>query len=707
MRLLLFIVLLLILGRSAYAVVNLSTTWTEDGGYKMARQDTVPIPNCSSCTISRIWDGKTISLFGGKGELLHWVTYLIGGASDATNVMVTISSFTGTGSASGFGIVSVNVSSTAVWDYTNRPITLYKYGYVQEVGMNKNGPWDPTEYEIRQEPIRWRVPCTVNGNNDCVANGGTDDFLHRNDHDKFYPDPAVPIEEFGISSFTVAASSSQAIGGELYISTGLPSGTYTGFMTVWENGVTASTSIPMTLKVYNFTMPTVDTVTVIAYVGISDLSDRLNGNRFPASYFVEPYLTSAFRSYSFLHRHHIVPIGDTPGTQDYPSIEYQKLLDGSAYTGTYGVGDSVSSPGFGKADTFYSIGTYGGYFGSSWSSTTVTNGSGTGYCDNVSSWTYYCVNHGVNCAQYTSNDEASQGILALTINRISTWNSTAPACAYSGHTMPFNQTGQLPNVLQAAPYVNFILSTTWLGFSSTTWQTYENQLSTTTGDTAGGYNSSLPGTDSLYAIQEAGVGPREVLWGALKGRQKYWFAWQVNYWNDANNPGQAFNGWNTNEQGENDVLAISKTFGYDNFPATSAVLGHTGPSFANGDGNMLYPGFDAVYSTQSYGFNGVIGSWRLNQLDRGIQDADIWDAAYKVNPTSATAIMANLVGNTLWLTQCFTLADCSYAYGDRPFTENGNTYELARESLEQMLDAAAQSSEISGQAILKGSVIVK
>ena len=74
----------------------------------------------------------------------------------------------------------------------------------KEIGMNKNGPWDPSEYEMRQDPSRWRTPCTINGNNDCVPNGGTYTFLNRPDANKFYPDPEVPIEEFQASSFTVS-----------------------------------------------------------------------------------------------------------------------------------------------------------------------------------------------------------------------------------------------------------------------------------------------------------------------------------------------------------------------------------------------------------------------------------------------------------------------------------------------------------------------
>src|ERR1700682_1875728 len=109
---LLFFFLLLPASSRALNLIS-SATWSEDGGYKMARQDQYPLGQSSS-TISRAWDGTTIKLFSGKNELITWVTYLNAGAADATNVMVKISSFTGIGPAAGSGFSAVSVSSTNV-----------------------------------------------------------------------------------------------------------------------------------------------------------------------------------------------------------------------------------------------------------------------------------------------------------------------------------------------------------------------------------------------------------------------------------------------------------------------------------------------------------------------------------------------------------------------------------------------------------------
>jgi hypothetical protein len=678
-----WLLLILFLPVTASALVNLAGTCTEDGGYKMARQDQ---NGCTATT--RIWNGTSINLFGGKGEVLTWATYLLGGNSDATNVMVQISSFTGTGTAAGTGFSAITVSSSNVWDYTGRPYSLYLFRYLQQVGMPRgNGAWDPSEYEERQVATRWQVPYTVNGNNNGIPNGtygtGTYTFLNRADANKFYPDPKVPIEEFAASSFTVSASSSQAIGGEVNISTGLIAGaTYTALLTVYE-GTTVSTTIPINLYVYNFTMPTNDAVPVIGYVGNPDLNMRLTGTRFPSNQFVDPYLTNHLRVAAFLHRHRILELGDQPpSTQDYPSIEYQKHIDGSAFTSTYGYGNGPN-PGIG--DSMYILGAYGNWISANWSTTTVT-GAG-GYCTNVSSWVAYAMTSGVNVQQYTSNDEAATMPAQSEVNTLSTLNRTNSNCAFSGLTLPWFQTGNLPEVQLYAPNVQTVVSADWIHASSNTWQQFETAFSTTTGLTAAAYNSEVPGTDSFLNIMEQGIGPVEVILGDYKYGQKFHFLWSLNYWNDGANGGQAQNGWNANTNNDNDMFNISKNYGYDLYPATDAARGHSGPGFSNGDGNMLYPATDAVYGTPNYGFNGVIGSWRLDMTTRGIQLADVAKMAAAINPTATQAIINGLIQNAMWTNACVTLVDCSYIYGPRPWDETENDWEVARESLEQIVSA--------------------
>lgn len=684
-----------------------SATWSESGNYKMAREDYAP-GNISSNTINYIWNGTTITLAGAKGELLSWKTYVIAGNVDATGVMVKIDSFTGVGTAAGSGFSAVAVSSANVWDYSQRPYSLYKLGCLRMPGMNKvDQAWDAALYDAQQLPPRFRYACTQNGNNQCVPNGATELWANLPDHDKNYPDINIPMEVFAISSFTVAHSSSQAIGGEIYVSTSLPAGHYLSHLNIYE-GITLSTSIPIDVNIYNVTMPAAPSMPILADLGIADLASRLNGNRNPANYYVDPYLTSELRAEAFLHRHRITTIGDQPPAgQNFPSVAYQKHIDGSAFTETYGL-SANTGPGYGIPDSIYMAGTYGAWVSGSWSTGTVANSSD--FCVNASSWAAYCAAHGLDCELYTPLDETDQTNLAGEVQGIGVLLNTSTSCVSGTTRLKLWQTGDLPIVASSAPAVNTVASTAWLGASSTTWQTRETFYQASSTHSVWGYNSGL-GTDSLFAIQEEGLGPREVMWGAYKTGQKGWFEWEIDYWNDVNSGGQIGPPWNSNVNGDTNMYSTTtaKDFGYDNFPSTDATLGHTGFNFAMGDGNMLYYGTDAVFANPNYGINAVFGSWRLDMLTKGSQDVDLIKLAFAVNPSSTTAIVNAQVQDVMFLRGPFDPADPSYSYGPRPWSESLDSWESQHEALLQIAAGGASptppgapANSISGGGGIKG-----
>ena len=686
-----------------------SMTWTEDGGYKMAQEDQVPIfvstPSgytgsyCSTCTTSRIWDGTNIKLFGAKGELLNFYTYLNAGVYPATNVMVTLSSFTGTGAATGYGFSAVAVSSTNVWDYSQRPYSLYVSSYVQILGMDLVGmAWDPSEYDEQQLPPRWRLPCTGGGTGSACTvypntlGTGSSVWTSRLDHSKHYPDAMVPIEEWtGVgSSFTIAAQQSQVVVGEVYISTSLvASATYWSTLSVYEGNV-ISTKIPVALYVYNVTLPSTPTLPTIGYVGMSDLSMRLTGNRSPANFNVDPYYTNALRVGAFLHRHRVTMIGNLEVSgRDFPSPIWLKFFDGSAYTTTYGLSPNTGN-GYGVGDPIHVIGMY-----STWTSAwNKTNTGGAGdFCTNMSSYTAWCVNNNVKCFLYTADDEASNAVLAGDVNNISTLLSTAPTCAYNGSRIQYAQTDGLPDIIANAPNVGAAWSASWMGASSATWASDEALWQSISTHSVGAYNSGI-GVNSFLHTMEDGLGSREPYWGDWKTGQSLHFLWEINYWNDTNNGGQAQNGYNPNTNGDNNVWKLAKTFGADDYPTVSAYRNHTDNyHFNNGDGNILYPATDNVYPGDSYGFNGVVGSWRLNQLTRGSQDHDIIVQAYAISASSTTAIVNSIVQDVMYLRQCIDVNTyCSYSYGPRPWDQVENNYEKARESLLNIIASGASSS---------------
>src|SRR6185437_16851209 len=112
-----------------------------------------------------------------------------------------------------------------------------------------------------------------------------------------------------------------------------------------------------------------------------------------------------------------------------------------------------------------------------------------------------------------------------------------------------------------------------------------------------------------------------------------------------------------------------------------------------------------VYGNPNYGFNVVMGSWRLNMLTRGIQDVDLIKQAYAINPSSTTAIVNSIVQDVMYLRGPFDPNDPSYSYGVRPWNESENAYEVARESLLQIISSAVLPTPycISGNGSISGS----
>lgn len=134
------------------------------------------------------------------------------------------------------------------------------------------------------------------------------------------------------------------------------------------------------------------------------------------------------------------------------------------------------------------------------------------------------------------------------------------------------------------------------------------------------------------------------------------------------------------------------------------VKGRTGFHHSNGDGVLIYPGKDVVVDTaNSYGWDGPIASLRLKMIRKGISLYEYAAMANAVVPSSVTAIVDSLVPKSLWDNQCFSLADCSYGYGDRSWSNDPNVWETGREQLAILASGAPDISPSSTRHIKRGT----
>lgn len=663
--------LLLLISAPAYSYVNLTGAFAFNGGYKIAKQDLWPLGSCSTCTISPNWNGTTAKAAGFKNEMIGLGLLLQGGSSDATNVHVALSQLNG---PSGSILSSTPTLCAATTQYLTRDFEVFVATYVQIKGMTEDS-WNTQPYEERDLPTRFRNGYTVNGNNDGICNGSCL-WTTRPDANKFEPDALIPEE--CVSSFTVAASSSQLVWMDFSLAKTLNAGTYSGTITVTE-GVTVSTTIPIQLTVYSGTMPDQPNLPYLAYMTEGDLAYRINGYSHSDWNNIGPCVSAACNAtynatYQMLHRHRLIPMGDFPdtATKDYPSTRYRPQLDGSLYTAAYG----YRGPGTNTGAPVYSIGTYGAWKNNSnWSQTDPN-----AFCVAVSSWGAWFQNNAPAVRSFVYLDD--EPVSLTNVAKWSEWMSTITACQYAGYKVHSWVTNNLVNIAAGAPYLDMPANTESIaiGHTQTDWITAANTYCTAGSTQCYIYNGHPSWLGTVFATEDDGISNWEGTWGDyLKGVNGH-FIWDTTNWYGV---GQSPN--------ENPLWTQAKTFGY--YASDDSIMGQKGFDYSNGDGVLLYPGTEvSTYTASNYGILGPIASLRLKNLRRSINDYDYLKMANAINHSATQAILTGLVPSALWDINCFTYSDCSYSYGGRLWDQNPSDWETARQSLEAIIDGGGTTT---------------
>lgn len=658
------------------AYVNLGGAWFGSGAYKLPLEEKYPDDGCSTCTITSSWDGTTAKLYGFKNEMVGGMLWLQGGASaDATSVSVQLSPLTnGTDVISSTAVLCHNVTN-----YVTRDFEIFVASYVPILGMTRlswqlsgSGP-----FEERDLPPRFRNAYTVNGNNQGVPNSPSV-WSHRPDADLNFPDALIPHE--CKTSFTVLQNKSQGVWFDIYLSTSLSTGVYTGNITVKE-GVTVSSTIPIAVTVRNGTIPQRPTLNYVAYVSDDDTNFRINGIAHGNGCETAECIATDRSFYNAIWRHRLIPIGDYKGTDTsrYPSQRYIDQLSGASFSQNYG----YRGPGASTGVPVYSIGTYQHW--DDFQSSVLTNA--VDFCVMVSSWGHYFSNNfgTVRSFIYLEDEPAN----LTNINTWSTWLSTQTNCQHvSTYTVHGFSTVSWPKAAAQAPYLDNPATTEWITktFTSTDWDNAADKY-ITTGSTQGwGYNGHPPFSGSCNATEDDGISCWMSPWGAYKKGVQGWFQWHTNSW---------FQDGTTSPE-ENPLWAglgdnVAKTFGFDAYPSTSTAMGRTGFNASNGDGVLLYPGTDTAFPSANQGFKGPIASLRLKMLRRGQFDHDYLTMANQFDPSGTQTILNSMVPNALWGIDCFDDGDCSYAYGGRLWNNDPDDWEQARAGLADIIESGEES----------------
>ena len=644
----LFFAALLASAPSLLTAANITAVWANSGEDKVTQNELRTVTGGAG-VLNSVWDGSRINLFGGRNETVAFNVILEARANAASGVTVTFNRLDGPGGAA---ITAAPASGDGVFDWTQRSIELFYVRYLKIKGLSK---MSYETYDERHIPKRMQRPWSGNG-----AGSGT--WLNRPDHDKYYPDIAVPLEL--VPSFPIAAGANQSVWVDVTIPKTADSGLYTGTLVVQEGGTVVG-SIPVQLKVYDFTLPDTPAAKTMLYYSSENINKRYLGATYidPAS--AQGRQSKVLRDRHFLlaHRHRLSLIGDSlndcaaPG--DQPCPDWQARLDGSLFTSANG----YAGPGMNVGNNVYSIGTYG-----SWNWKT---GGQPGMNQHTDAWVNW----------FTAHAPATEYFLYLIDEstdtaQIETWSQWIRNDPGPGHLLKSMATIALPTGAAQTPSLDIPVSTLEVGLPSQ-WQPEADLYTNDARKRFFMYNGHRPATAS-FATEDDGIALRELAWAQYKKHINRWFFWESTYYNN-------YQGG----MGETNVFQTAQTFGSKG--AVDGVLGETGWNYSNGDGVLFYPGTDTVYPADSYGVNGPFASLRLKAWRRGVEDVDYLALAAAVDPAQVQAIVNQMVPKALWEYGVNDINDPTYVLTDVSWSNDPQLWEAARLQLANIITSGGNT----------------
>jgi hypothetical protein len=640
-----FLILTILISAPAFAA-NVTGVWANNGEDKVT-QDELRAAQGTAGT-NTVWDGTQISVFGGRNETVSFNAVLEASGNAASNVTVSFNKLTGPGGAA---IASAQTSGNGVFDWTQRPIELFFVRYLQIKGLSL---LSYETYDERHVPRRLRKQ----------SGGG---WTSRPDHDKYYPDIAVPMEL--TPSFSIASKSNQSVWADIYIPKGAAPGVYQGVFEVREGGAVVK-SVPVKLQVYDFTLPDVPSAKTMLYYSATNINRRYLGNTY-----VDPNSSAGARAKSIrdrhfmlAHRHRFALIGDSPedcGSGDSPCPEWEPRLNGSLFTAANG----YDGPGVNKGNDVYSIGTYGNW---GWKSE-----GQAGMQTHTDAWENWFTQHAPNVERFLYLIDESADTA-----QIQTWCNWVLNNPGPGRNLRTLATIGLPSAASGAPGLDIPTSAPDASIASV-WQPLVDRYTSDARKRFYMYNGKRPYTGST-ATEDDGVALRERAWAQYKLKANRWYFWETTYYND-------FQGGT----GEGNLFRTAHTFG--GFSTVDSVKGETGWNYSNGDGVLFYPGTDKLYASDSYGVDGPFASLRLKYWRRGLQDVDYLTMAAAINPTAVQQLVNAMVPKAAWEYGVTSTADPTYVLTDISWTDDPRAWENARAQLAAIIAGSSSGgSSTSG-----------
>lgn len=618
--------------------------WANDGGDKVTR-DELRLRQGAAGVLNSVWDGNHVKLSAARNEVVSFNLVLEAPEQDVTGVQVRFKSLEG---PEKFEITSRAASGNGVFDWRSRNIELFDVGYLQIKGLSR------LSYELYDErhiPKRLRRPFSAQGE-------GKGTWKDRPDHDKFYPDIAVPLE-LRKQGLSIASETNRSVWVDVFVPKKAPAGTYHGTVSITAPAFSQPIEVPVELEVRKFALPDVPSSKTMVFLGYANLGEAYLGEAHPNAGTPNERKLTEIRNRHFLmaHRHKLSLIdsdeGGSRAPSDRPRDEWLARLQGSLFTSHNG----YDGPGIGTSNGVYSIGTYGNW---SWK-----NGAEGTMWQHADAWENWFASHYPEVERFLYLvDESPRFAETETWAR---WMTTNPG---PGRALPSFATLPMPSAIDNVPSLSIIASWFTVG-PQKLWED-ASRAARASKKRIYMYNGKRPSNGS-FATEDDGVALRELAWAQYKKQIDRWFYWESTYYKDYQN-----------DRGNVNVFKTAMTFGRS--PIEDPVTGERGGNYSNGDGLLFYPGRDTRFPSENLGVDGPVASLRMKHWRRGIQDVDYLTLAKAVNPAAVQAIVDRMVPKALWDYGINDPSDPTWVRSDISWSISPDDWEAARHELADLIE---------------------
>ena len=669
--------------------------WANDGGEKIVQEET---RSFERNTNNSVWDGTTIRTFAGRNEVVSFNVIVDNRGPELNQVSVDFSRLAN----ENFVLETTNSTPDTLFDWRTRPIEVFSVGYLKVHGISR------IAYELYDEthiPEKLRRPF-VNLQPEAPAIGsGT--WFDRPNHDKSYPDIAIP-QEVQPQTY-VAPNNSQSFWVDVYVPKNVPAGKLYGTVRI-SNGGAAIANVPVELTVADFTLNDESKAKSMVYIGDKDLAERYftgagaAGSLPESSY--DDYRTMIDRHYMLAWRHHIslidgnALVANSTTPIDAPNEDWQRRLRGGLYTAENG----YVGPGQNLPHDVFSIGTYSNW--QDWWDLTDYDPTNSRYNPNLprpnfvntlrtrtDQWeTWFRVNAPSVKRFLYADDEpgftqsrdpnfSSEDFVNLITDIVK--SNPGPGSA-------------LPTFVTASPlgYQDELPTTSLLGDvishgETEKWEAATQALAAAPDRDFFMYNGRRPASGT-FVTDDDGVALRELPWGQYKKGISRWFYWHGAYYNNFQGGPASRDLSQVDPQGPNyrsgsqtNLFKSAMTFGgHTHF---DPVYGESGWNYSNGDGVLFYPGTDQIFPDENRGLMGPIASLRLKHWRRGIQDVIYLEQAMAVDAAATQAIINEMVPEAMWEVGVANPEDPTYVHKPPSWSTNPDDWEDARRRLANII----------------------